>query len=236
MNSKSINRNVWELTLTFAVLLLGWASPALLAAAPPARTLAALPCSESFNGPHCWCKIRVGCTGYIVKDFGHICRYRDIATGKKADCAARCTQAAQAYGTAAVQASGAAICANKGAGIWAVYAYSVVGASDWENNACDTDQGFGSVKCTATPQVCKCPAGWACNGCSPQVDGGITSDGKCKRLACQPNVILPPPANGTQIGSPSWGFSWGNAFYAWGTAANGGAPNCTGGGYSITWQ
>lgn len=204
--------------------LIGWTSPAV----------AGLECSDSFNGPRCWCKIRTGCTGYIVKDFGAICRYRDIASGKKADCSQRCSDAAHAFGTAAVQALGPAICSNNGAGIWPVYAYSVVGASDWEANACDTDAPFGNVKCTGIPQVCKCPSGWVCNGCSPQVDGGITSDGKCKKLACQPNVISPPPADGTQIGT--WGFSWGNAFIAWGSTANGGAPNCTGGGYSITWQ
>jgi hypothetical protein len=223
-NSKSVNRTGWVLTVTFVALLLGWTSPAV----------AALPCSESFNGPRCWCKISVGCTGYVVKDFGAICKYRDIATGKKADCAERCSKAAQKYGTAAVQASGAAICSNKGAGTWDVFAYSVVGAKDVKNNACDPDQNFGSVKCTGIPRVCKCPSGWACNGCSPQVDGGITSDGKCKKLACAPNTITPPPANGTPIGS--WGFSWDGAFYAWGTTANGGAPKCTGGGYSVTWQ
>jgi hypothetical protein len=209
------------------------------------REAKALDCDESHNGPHCWCKIRVGCTGYIVHDFGALCRYRAIAIGKQADCSKRCTDAAGAYGTPAVQASGAAICSNKGAGDWAVYAYSVVGASDWQNNACDTDAPFGSVKCTTIPTVCKCPAGWACNGCSPQVDGGITTDGRCKKLACQPDVISPAPANGTPIGTPnppygtsstSWGFSWGNAFYAWGTTANGGAPTCTGGGYSAVWH
>lgn len=196
----------------------------------------ALPCSESYNGPHCWCKIRVGCTGYVVHDFGALCRYRLIAVGKQADCSQRCTQAAAAYGLSAVQSSGGAICSNMGAGTWGVSAYSVVGASDWQNNACDTDQGFGSVTCAAIPKVCKCPAGWTCNGCNPQVEGGITNDGGCKKMACQPNVIKPYPADGTQVGSPSWGFSWGNAFYAWGTAANGGAPNCTGGGYSATWH
>jgi len=201
-----------------------------------AREAKALPCSESYNGPHCWCKIRVGCTGYIVHDFGGICRYKQIAIGKQADCAQRCTDAAQAFGTPAVHALGAAICANKGAGTWSVNAYSVVGATDWQNNACDTDQGFGSVTCTPIPIVCKCPAGWTCNGCSPQVDGGFTNDGKCKKLACQGISISPYPPNGTQIGSPPWGFSWGNAFYAWGTAANGGAPTCTGGGYTVTWH
>ena len=53
----------------------------------------------------------------------------------------------------------------------------------------------------------------------------MTTDGHCKKAACTGNMISPFPPNGTQIGT--WGFSWGNAFYAWGTAANGGAPHCT---------
>jgi hypothetical protein len=199
-----------------------------------AREARALPCSESFNGPHCWCKIRVGCAGYVVHDFGGICRYKQIAIGKQADCAQRCTAAAAAYGTPAVQASAAAICSNTGAGDHVVNAYSRVGATDVNNNECDTDQGFGTLTCTAIPRICKCPPGWACNDCSPQVDGGVTGDGKCKKVACQGNTIAPYPPDGTQIGT--WGFSWGNAFYAWGTSANGGAPTCTGGGYSGTWH
>ena len=65
---------------------------------------------------------------------------------------------------------------------------------------------------------------------------GVTTDGRCKKVACQPNTVTPYPSNGLPIGtqppaygtSPnSWGFSWGNAFIAWGTAPNGGMPtNC----------
>jgi len=62
---------------------------------------------------------------------------------------------------------------------------------------------------------------------------GVTTDGRCKKIACQPDTVMPYPTDGTTVGtapppfgtSPtSWGFSWENAFYAWGTAANGGAP------------
>lgn len=107
------------------------------------------------------------------------------------------------------------------AGPHVVSAYSAVGA----NGIYRVAQTI-TFSCTGHVTTCKCPSGWACNGCSPQVDGGVTSDGKCKRLACQPDLISPYPANGAQIGNPSWGFSWDNAFYAWGTAANGGAPTC----------
>ena len=103
---------------------------------------------------------------------------------------------------------------------------------DWETKVDGKKTGrrgscFLKVSCSKSPVVCKCPAGWTCNGCSPQVDGGITSDGKCKKVACQANTITPYPPDGTPIGT--WGFSWGNAFIAWGTTANGGAPTCTGG-------
>src|ERR1043165_6764150 len=57
-----------------------------------------------------------------------------------------------------------------------------------------------------TQTACKCPTGWQCNGCSPQVDGGYTSDGHCKKVVG--TIGLPPyPPDGTQIGS--WGFTLG---------------------------
>lgn len=71
--------------------------------------------------------------------------------------------------------------------------------------------------------VCTCPRGWTCNGCSPQVAGGVTSDGKCKKGAGA-TTLSPAPPDGTALGA--WGFSWGTGIYAWGTAANGGAPKC----------
>jgi hypothetical protein len=82
------------------------------------------------------------------------------------------------------------------------------------------------VICHKSPVVCTCPQGWSSN--TNQQVGGVTTDGKCKKVACTPNTISPYPApNGTPIGS--WGFSWDNGFVAWGTVANGGAPHCTGG-------
>ena len=78
-----------------------------------------------------------------------------------------------------------------------------------------------------TTTTCQCPAGWWAN--TTNLDGGVTADGRCKKPACGPNTVVPSPADGTPIGSGSnpWGFSWGNAFYAWGTNANGGAASCT---------
>lgn len=75
--------------------------------------------------------------------------------------------------------------------------------------------------CSGGGTTCTCPSAWMSN---TNVAGGITTDGKCKKLACQESGISPAPPNGTQIGS--WGFTWGNGFWAWGSAANGGSPNC----------
>jgi hypothetical protein len=84
---------------------------------------------------------------------------------------------------------------------------------------------------------CRCPDGWVSN--TNQKDGGIVtgSDG-CKKQVCVFDKALIPPKNGTVIGSESnpWGFTWGNGFYVWGTAANGGAPICTLNGKPIDWN
>jgi hypothetical protein len=91
----------------------------------------------------------------------------------------------------------------------------------------NADGTAGKLVCTAPVDAVtqqKCPKGWVCNGCDPQVDGGVTTDGKCKQAACGPNHF-PPPPNWTLIGE--WGFTWGNYFYAWGSDANGGSAITT---------
>lgn len=64
----------------------------------------------------------------------------------------------------------------------------------------------------------QCPAGWLAN--TSNFPGGITGDGRCKKLAGN-LTIAPPPSDGTQLGS--WGFSWGSEMWAYGSQANGGA-------------
>jgi hypothetical protein len=61
-----------------------------------------------------------------------------------------------------------------------------------------------------------CPPTWLSN--VTNVAGGQSSDGRCKKLAG--TLTISPPPNGTQLGS--WGFSWLNQMWAYGTAANGG--------------
>lgn len=68
---------------------------------------------------------------------------------------------------------------------------------------------------------CHCPKGWLSN--TTNQDGGVTTDGRCKKLVCGPIAVIPPP-DGTQLGN--WGFTWGNTLWAYGTKENGGAVIC----------
>jgi hypothetical protein len=103
-----------------------------------------------------------------------------------------------------------------------INAYSAVGTKPYRSA-----QYIGQLvkKPEVKETTCTCPKGWVSNG-SNQTDGGVTYEGpkSCKRMACQAINILPLPANGTQLGD--WGFTWGNALYAWGTPQNGGASKC----------
>ena len=64
----------------------------------------------------------------------------------------------------------------------------------------------------------KCPPTWLSNT-SNQL-GGITTDQRCKKQVATISGVPSPPI-GTQLGS--WGFTWGNEVWAYGTSANGGA-------------
>lgn len=70
----------------------------------------------------------------------------------------------------------------------------------------------------STQHAWRCPAPWLSN--TSNQSGDVTADGRCKRVA-GPIIITPLPADGTHIGS--WGFTWGNRIFAYGTPANGGA-------------
>ncbi|HEV2851319.1 MAG TPA: hypothetical protein VHC97_00790 [Thermoanaerobaculia bacterium] len=188
-------------------------------------TLIGFGAAPAFAVAHCFCKAieNVGNTAGTsipnpLIDFGQLATY-NTAIGHNSDCENKCSQAASNSANFNNKTWWCQLLKVKGH--HRVSAYAAVGA----NGIYRVTQSI-EFDCTGGDTTCTCPKGWVCNGCSPQVDGGITIDGKCKKLACQPDVISPPPADGTQIGNPSWGFSWGNAFYAWGTTANGGAPNC----------
>ncbi|MFY9619586.1 MAG: hypothetical protein WAM70_16800 [Pyrinomonadaceae bacterium] len=154
----------------------------------------------------------------IVHNYGVIATYGLLDVNAPGKCSKKCSDLVS--GRSSIE-NATAVCASTNWSGGCVRGYGYIGAIG-TNNA---DGTAGKLICNAPVAAVtqqKCPAGWVCNGCSPQVDGGVTSDGKCKKLACQANSIAPYPADGTQIGS--WGFSWGNAFYAWGTSANGGKP------------
>jgi hypothetical protein len=179
--------------------------------------------AKSAPTAHCFCKameyigdnIGISLTNPLI-DFGELATY-GTQIGHNADCEEKCKKAAEQNTNFNNKTW---LCQKiKQAGSRRVVAYFAVGTLNYR---IAKDITF---TCSGNVTTCKCPTGWTCNGCSPQVDGGWTSDGKCKKVACQGNTIPPYPPNGTPIGS--WGFTWGNAFIAWGTSANGGAPgNC----------
>lgn len=92
------------------------------------------------------------------------------------------------------------------------------------------DFGVDDIMLTYCPETCHCPKGWLSNDYSGtgtvNVDGGATNHTTtaCKKMACGPLGIRPPAPNGTPIGT--WGFTWGDEIWAYGTTANGGAAVC----------
>lgn len=178
---------------------------------------------------HCYCKAiqnKGKSAGSSISnpiiDFGILKTYSGLFPQKdenQTDCVSLCQQKAA---NDANFNNKTWLCQHKGcpSGQHTVTAYAAVGTRDYTEA-----QSTPVFTCTGGVTSCKCPTGWTCNGCSPQVAGGITTDGKCKKVACQPIGITPLPPNNTQVGS--WGFVWGNALVAWGTSANGGAPTCT---------
>ena len=116
------------------------------------------------------------------------------------------------------QAVATACCQLGAANGTPIYAYSAVGTKTYRSGV-----HIGNLTNTPAVTQTKCPVGWLAN--PTNVDGGVTSDGKCKKLSAQPLLVPPLPPNGTPIGT--YGFTWGNAVYAWGTTANGGAAITT---------
>lgn len=203
------------LTLALALVALALFSGPSVA---PGLAKSALPVA------HCFCKAiqNVGKTAGTsipnpLLDLGVVATYSN-PIGKNKDCENECSKAASLNANFNNKTWWCQL--KKVKGHHTVSAYAAVG----ENGTYRVAQTI-DFDCTGGDTTCQCPKGWTCNGCSPQVNGGWTSDGKCKKVACQANTIPPYPPDGTPIGS--WGFSWGNAFIAWGTSANGGAPgNC----------
>jgi len=173
---------------------------------------------------HCWCVISKDSLMYhatgVLKDLtGEVNKtYTFQGQSQQDDCQDKCQK--KAHGYIKDQSIAAMACAANAADHTDIMAWSAVGTA-WYRGA----EHIGILK--NIPQMvqttCTCPSSWTCNGCSPQVAGGVTTDGKCKKWAGL-NTISPYPPDGTPIGS--WGFTWGNSINAWGTSANGGAPTC----------
>jgi hypothetical protein len=132
----------------------------------------------------------------------------------------QCAQACTAKAAPLTGNQGVAQCAcSQGAPNGTVInAYRAVG----NNGQYDSAHQIGVLKNSPAVTQTKCPATWLAN--QTNVDGGVTADGKCKKLSGTLS-ITPVPPNGTPLGT--YGFSWGNQVYAWGTQANGGAPITT---------
>jgi hypothetical protein len=131
------------------------------------------------------------------------------------DCNSRCTNVAAALSTTQKQDIANCACgANVGNGT-PIRAYSKVGTTRYK-----TAQMVGTLVNTpaVTTTSCVCPTDWHANA-------PITPNSKCAKGLCGPMTATLAPPNGTQLGT--WGFTWDNYVYVWGTAANGGALKCT---------
>ena len=202
----------------------------LVASLAPQTKLMTASASTKMASATCFCKVSknnltnlnsasgvlLDLTGAVNKTYTGLFPQND---SNQTDCNTRCTTAAAPYtGNQNIAASACAAGAPNGT---VVRAWSAVGMREYKSA-----QQIGVLinQPQVTNTTCTCPASWTCNGCSPQVNGGVTTDGQCKKLVCQPFSISPFPPDRTQVGT--WGFTWGNALYAWGTPANGGAPKC----------
>lgn len=164
-------------------------------------------CDQKHNGPNCWGSIRAGgCKGTTLQDFGSLCRYPDIATGKDNHCGNLVAQKAlEVEASLKSQAGAARLCQQLGAGSHKIQAFSVVGVNHNTGQDCQSNRDIGTLVCE---QVCTCPGGdWTFDA-----NGPGTKD--CKRLACLVSGTEPP--NNTPISD--WGFTWGSGIWEWGPA------------------
>lgn len=133
------------------------------------------------------------------------------------DCASRCTAVAAALTQAEKQSIADCACAANMPSGTRINAYSSAGTKKYRSAH---QIGILTNAPAVTQTTCKCPQGWLSD---TNVDGGVTVE-NCKKGVCDYNSVSPFPPDGTKIGT--WGFTWKNAFYAYGNAANGGAKVC----------
>jgi hypothetical protein len=170
--------------------------------------------SEAKAAATCFCKISkdnltnsASATG-VLKDLTsqvnmNFTGINQQSASNQKQCSDRCTNVAQSYSG---QQSIATLACQAGAPNGTpIKAYAAVGTRKY-----DSAQFIGELKNIAAVTQQVCPAGSLAN--PTNVDGGVTSDGKCKKLVstCPMN---PTPPNGTQIGT--WGFTWGSGVFQW---------------------
>ncbi len=117
-----------------------------------------------------------------------------------------------------------ATCAAGAANLTEIKAWSAVGTKAYREAAV---VGVIVNQAPVTTTICRCPNGWFTNNTpNSNVNGGVTvvTSGNCKRLAGYMVNVNPLPPNATAMGS--WGFTWFDQLWEYGTTANGGAPQC----------
>jgi hypothetical protein len=137
---------------------------------------------------------------------------------KQFNCKQRCQKVVDSYDKYTIASAACAAGVPHGAQIGG---WSAVGTNGYiqartVGTLTNTPAAFESVL------TCQCPANWLSN--LTNVPGGMTSDIKCKKLAYKPINISPLPPDGTQVGT--WGFTWGDEVWAFGSLTNGGAASC----------
>jgi hypothetical protein len=156
-------------------------------------------------------------TGQVATTYSGLGAQQNYAN--QTDCAIHCRAAGVAYH--GQSNSAAPFCAAGVANYAGVQPFSAVGSTAYYQAR---DPSKNPIFFSATLHhivqqshtTATCPATWYAN--SSNVLGGVTSDGKCKKLA---GTISPSPPQQTGIGS--WGFTWFNEVWAYGDHTNGGA-------------
>lgn len=151
----------------------------------------------------------------------------DIHGHHKDQCCDRVQAAVHNLSATQWQSIADCLCANGTATGTTIEAYTAVGSGlggPLEIGTYDNCDVLGTLvnQPLVTKTTCTCPKGWLAN--ETNVDGGVTADGKCKKGVCGPFIIANLPPDGTPVGT--WGFTWNNGLYAWGTTENGGAAIC----------
>lgn len=177
------------------------------------KTPAAIAC-------HCFGKVTADCIsiGAIGGNYDWPCQ----TAAHRTNCCERVKAFVAALTSAQREAILQCLCAKGITNGTPINVTSAVGTGEYQS--CGDPIGTFYQQPAYDVTTCKCPPGWLAN--TTNVDGGVTSDGKCKKGVCgwDATAFPPPSADATPVGT--WGFTWGNGLYAWGTADNHGKASC----------